>query len=38
VKLAYYICGPEVLKTGAKKILAELGVKNKNIFVENFFW
>jgi len=26
------------MKTGAKKILAELGVENKNVFVENFFW
>ncbi len=34
----YYICGPEIMKTGAKKILAELGVENKNVFVENFFW
>lgn len=34
----YYICGPEVMKNSAKKILADLGVSKKNIFVEDFFW
>ena len=34
----YYICGPEIMKDSTKKILAELGVKNKNILIEDFFW
>jgi predicted ferric reductase len=34
----YYICGPEPMKNSAKKILKELKVSNKNIFIEDFFW
>jgi predicted ferric reductase len=34
----YYICGPEVMKNSIKKILKDLGVPRKNIFVEDFFW
>ncbi len=34
----YYICGPERMKDGTKKVLKDMGVKNKNIFVEDFFW
>lgn len=34
----FYICGPEALKNNAKKTLAELGVKKRQIFIEDFFW
>lgn len=34
----FYICGPEVLKSSVKKSLADLGVKKKNIIIEDFFW
>ena len=34
----YYICGPERMKETAKKVLKDMGVKWKNIFVEDFFW
>jgi Na+-transporting NADH:ubiquinone oxidoreductase subunit NqrF len=34
----YYICGPERMKDTAKKVLKDVGIKNKNVFVEDFFW
>lgn len=34
----YYICGPERMKDTAKKVLKDMGVKWKNVFVEDFFW
>lgn len=34
----YYICGPERMKDTAKKVLKDVGVKQKNVFVEDFFW
>ncbi len=34
----YYICGPERMKDTAKQVLKNMGVKNSNIFVEDFFW
>ena len=34
----YYICGPERMKDTAKKVLKDMGIKNKDIYVEDFFW
>jgi len=34
----FYICGPEELKKDVIKILKDLGVDNKNILLESFFW
>ncbi len=34
----YYICGPERMKDSSKKVLNDIGVKYKNIFIEDFFW
>ncbi len=34
----YYICGPERMKDTAKKVLKDMGVKWRNVFVEDFFW
>lgn len=34
----FYICGPEPMKNSARKLLKELGIKDKNIIIEDFFW
>lgn len=34
----YYICGPEIMKNGTKKLLKEKGVPGGQVFVEDFFW
>jgi predicted ferric reductase len=34
----YYICGPEIMKDNAKKLLKENGVPSGHVFVEDFFW
>jgi NAD(P)H-flavin reductase len=34
----YYICGPEIMKDNAKKLLKEKGVLGGQVFVEDFFW
>lgn len=34
----YYICGPEIMKDNAKKLLKEKGVPGGQVFVEDFFW
>lgn len=34
----FYICGPEPMKNSIQKLLKELGIKNKNIIIEDFFW
>ena len=34
----FYICGPEVMKDYVKKALIHLGVRKKNIMIEDFFW
>lgn len=34
----YYICGPEIMKNNAKKLLKEEGVNGAHVFVEDFFW
>ncbi|MBI2630534.1 ferric reductase-like transmembrane domain-containing protein [Candidatus Pacearchaeota archaeon] len=34
----FYICGPEPMKILCKKELKSLGVNNKNIITESFFW
>jgi predicted ferric reductase len=34
----YYICGPEIMKDNAKKLLKEKGVPAGQVFVEDFFW
>lgn len=34
----FYICGPEPMKNSLKQILCRLGVKKRDIMVENFFW
>jgi predicted ferric reductase len=34
----FYICGPETMKNSVTKILKKLGVKNKDIIIEDFFW
>jgi len=34
----FYICGPKTMKESLIRILHNLGVKNKNIFCEEFFW
>lgn len=34
----FYICGPEALKNCAEEALIGLGVKRKNIIIEDFFW
>lgn len=35
---SFYICGPELMKDSAKKILKDLKIRKKNILVEDFFW
>ena len=35
---AFYICGPEGMKTSVVGILKKLGVKNRKIIIEDFFW
>lgn len=34
----YYICGPEIMKDNAKKLLKSEGVSGGQVFVEDFFW
>lgn len=34
----YYICGPEIMKDNAKKLLKEKGIPGGQVFVEDFFW
>ena len=34
----FYICGPTIMERYVKKHLLNLGVKKRNIIVENFFW
>ncbi len=34
----YYICGPEIMKNNAKKLLKEEGIDGGSIFIEDFFW
>lgn len=34
----YYICGPEIMKDNAKKLLKNEGVPGGQVFVEDFFW
>lgn len=34
----FYICGPELMKTSIKETLKKMGVKNNQIFSEDFFW
>ena len=34
----FYICGPEGLKDAVMKALIDLGVKKKDISIEDFFW
>ena len=34
----YYICGPEIMKNNAKKLLRNEGVARGDVFVEDFFW
>lgn len=34
----FYICGPEAMKDCAKEALVGMGVKKKNIIIEDFFW
>jgi len=34
----FYICGPLKMKNNIKTILKSMGVLNKNIFIEDFFW
>ncbi|MDD4201787.1 MAG: ferredoxin reductase family protein [Candidatus Pacebacteria bacterium] len=34
----FYICGPEIMKESSVKILLDLGVKKRDIFIEDFFW
>jgi len=34
----YYICGPEIMKNNAKKLLKNEGVARGDVFVEDFFW
>ncbi len=34
----FYVCGPELMKTSLKEILADLKVSRKNIISEDFFW
>lgn len=34
----FYVCGPEVMKKSVEKILIDIGIKKKNIIVEDFFW
>lgn len=34
----YYICGPEIMKDNAKKLLKKKGVPDGQVFVEDFFW
>lgn len=34
----YYICGPEIMKNNAKKLLKDEGVPGGQVFVEDFFW
>lgn len=34
----YYICGPEIMKNNAKKLLKEESVLGGQVFVEDFFW
>lgn len=34
----FYICGPEGMKEKVKKALISLGVKKRDIFIEDFFW
>jgi ring-1,2-phenylacetyl-CoA epoxidase subunit PaaE len=34
----FYICGPETMKNDVKKALINLGVKKRDIIIEDFFW
>jgi predicted ferric reductase len=34
----FYICGPKAMKDDIKKSLRALGVRNKDIIIEDFFW
>lgn len=34
----FYICGPEPMKDSLQKILNQLGVKKRDVMVEDFFW
>lgn len=34
----YYICGPEIMKDTSKKVLKDMGIKSRDIFIEDFFW
>lgn len=34
----FYICGPEMMKNDVKKALINLGVKKRDIIIEDFFW
>lgn len=34
----FYICGPEPMKNSIQKSLKELGIKDKDIIIEDFFW
>jgi len=34
----FYICGPESMKRLCEKELKALGINNKNIIIESFFW
>lgn len=34
----YYICGPEIMKDNAKKLLKASGVPSAQVYVEDFFW
>lgn len=34
----FYICGPEAMKECVKEALIDLGVKKRDIIIEDFFW